>query len=59
MYDNAPIVGGMGAGAATAAVTVLPSTGASILQPLALSVLAGMLTWGILYARKQRQNQTR
>lgn len=46
--------GGLGAGAATVAtgaVLVLPNTGGNIIVNIALSVGAGLVTWGVLYAR--------
>jgi LPXTG-motif cell wall-anchored protein len=45
---------GMGAGTATvatAAVLTLPNTGSSVIVTLALSVAAGLITWGIIYSR--------
>lgn len=59
MYDVNPGIGGVCAAATTACVATLPNTGSNILLPIALSVAAGLLTWGILYARKQRANGNR
>ncbi len=52
MYENGAILGGVTTTAATAAVTVLPNTGNDLLTQLALSVGAGLVTWGVLYAAK-------
>lgn len=46
-------VGGKGAGLATATVAtgsavVLPNTGSNVLITLAVSVAAGMITWGVV-----------
>jgi LPXTG-motif cell wall-anchored protein len=35
----------------TGAVATLPNTGSNAYLTLALSVAAGLLTWGVLYAR--------
>lgn len=50
---------GVVAGAATstvtaAGVTVLPNTGGSFVINLAISVAAGLVTWGVLYSRAMR-----
>ncbi len=37
--------------AAVAAITTLPNTGGNLLVTAALSVGAGLATWGVLYAR--------
>ena len=48
---------GAGIGAATTATTAtvgaiaLPDTGSNFVVTLAISVVAGMLVWGVLYAR--------
>jgi LPXTG-motif cell wall-anchored protein len=34
-----------------AAVVTLPNTGANLLVSSALAIAAGMLTWGVVYAR--------
>lgn len=47
--------GGLGAGVAvtatTAGVLSLPNTGSNMVVSLAVSVFAGLLTWGVVYAR--------
>ncbi len=47
--------GAKGAGTVLAtgavAITTLPNTGSSLLVSAALSVAAGMLTWGVVHAR--------
>jgi tellurite resistance protein TehA-like permease len=50
MYTN-PIVALPVVVTTGAAVATLPNTGGNILVSAALSVGAGMLTWGIVYAR--------
>lgn len=48
--------GGLGAGAAvtTGSALVLPNTGSSLMVNLALSVGAGLIVWGFVYARTTR-----
>ncbi len=36
---------------AVAAISTLPNTGSNLMVSAALAVGAGMLTWGVLYAR--------
>ncbi len=50
MYAGAK---GAGVVAATSAavVTTLPNTGSSLMVSAALSVAAGMLAWGVVYAK--------
>jgi hypothetical protein len=53
MYgDNGAILGGVSTTVATGVVTVLPHAGADLLTELALSVCAGLVTWGVIYASK-------
>lgn len=53
MYKG--VVAGAATSTATAAgVTVLPNTGGSLVINLAISVAAGLVTWGVLYARAMR-----
>lgn len=50
MYTSAkPTVAAVVAGAAV--VTTLPNTGSSLMVSAALSVAAGMIAWGVVYAR--------
>ena len=39
--------------AAVAAVTTLPNTGGNLVVTAAVAVGAGMLAWGVLYARSR------
>lgn len=49
MYNKAVL----GAGAGIAAVTTLPNTGGDLIVSTAVAVGAGMLAWGVLYARSR------
>ena len=49
MYGK--ILGGAGAVGATTAVAVLPNTGGKLVVSLAIAVVAGLVAWGVLYAR--------
>lgn len=49
--------GGLGGGAAavtTGSALILPNTGSNLLINLALSVGAGLIVWGFVYARSTR-----
>lgn len=49
--------GGLGAGAVTVttgSALILPNTGSSLLINVALSIGAGLIVWGFLYARAIR-----
>ena len=49
--------GGLGAGAATVttgSALILPNTGSNLLVNIALSVGAGLIVWGFVYARTTR-----
>ena len=49
--------GGLGAGAATVttgSALILPNTGSNLLINIALSVGAGLIVWGFVYARTTR-----
>jgi hypothetical protein len=52
MYGHGAILGGVSTTLATGVVTVLPHAGGDLLSELALSVGAGLVTWGVLYASK-------
>lgn len=52
MYAG-PKVAVAAAPATIAAVTTLPSTGGNLVVTAAVAVAAGMLTWGVLYARSR------
>lgn len=47
--------GGLGAGVAatatTAGVLSLPNTGSNVVVNIAISVMAGLVAWGVVYAR--------
>jgi len=50
--------GGLGAGVAatatTAGVLSLPNTGSNAVVNIAISVMAGLVVWAVVYARTQR-----
>jgi LPXTG-motif cell wall-anchored protein len=49
MYGK--VLGAAGAGGATTAVAVLPNTGGNVVVSIAIAVAAGLVAWGVLYAR--------
>ena len=52
MYNDGPNVLGTAAPVVTTlGVAVLPNTGSDILVQLAVAAAAGLVTWGVLYAR--------
>ena len=46
-------IGGVVGGAATTAAVALPNTGSASYLTIALAVGAGLVTWGVLYARSR------
>ncbi len=53
MYGVSPIVPIVGTTATVGALT-LPNTGGDFIVSLAVSVAAGLVAWGVLYARSAR-----
>lgn len=51
MYGRGAMLGAATTTTATVAAVTLPNTGGNIVVTLAVSVAAGMLMWGTLYAR--------
>ncbi len=52
--------GGLGAGAATVTTggaLILPNTGSNLLINIAISVGAGLIVWGYIYARSTRASR--
>ncbi|HSX35315.1 MAG TPA: LPXTG cell wall anchor domain-containing protein [Patescibacteria group bacterium] len=55
MYGG-KVLGASTATLGTAAAITLPNTGSNVVVTIALSVAAGLVTWGIMQARARRQN---
>ena len=53
MYGN--ILGATTATVTTVAALTLPNTGSNAVVTIAISVAAGLLTWGVMHARSRRQ----
>jgi LPXTG-motif cell wall-anchored protein len=53
MYGVSP-VGAAVAATTTVGALTLPNTGGDLVVTLALSVAAGLVAWGVLYARSTR-----
>lgn len=51
MYGRGAMIGVATTTATTVAVATLPNTGGNIIVTIALSVVAGLVSWGVLYTR--------
>jgi hypothetical protein len=51
MYGKGTVLGAAATTTATVGAVTLPNTGGNLVVTLAISVAAGMLAWGVLYAR--------
>lgn len=51
MYGKGAMVGAATTTTATVAAVTLPNTGGNLIITIAVSVAAGLVSWGVLYAR--------
>ena len=51
MYGKGALLGAATTTTATVAAVTLPNTGGNIVVTVAISVAAGLVAWGVLYAR--------